>query len=241
MGLELYLDLVSPPCRSVYMFAKKNNIPFEHKPVMLFKGEQFSEEFAKVNQLKKVPALKDGGFTLAESTAILVYLAQKYNTADHWYPSDLQKRARVDEFLAWQHTTLTMNNGRVMMLKTMAPMVLGHPAPAEKVDAAVEDLNTSLKQLEEKFLQDKAFLTGEEISLADIVAFATVAQHGGGGPDILEGKPKLITWRHHVEAEIGEELLSELNQILMNFKAKLGGPIDPAMKEMMKAHFQRML
>ncbi|XP_043924610.1 glutathione S-transferase theta-3-like [Protopterus annectens] len=241
MGLELYLDLMSPPCRWVYMFAKKNNIPFEHKQMVLAKGEQHSEAFAKVNQLKKVPALKDGDFTLAESTAILVYLAQKYKTADHWYPSDLQKRARVDEFLAWQHTTLTMNNGRLMMMKTMAPMLLGHPVPAEKVDAAVQELNMSLKQMEEKFLQDKTFLTGEEISLADLVAFTTAAQPLGGGPDILDGRPKLIAWRQHVEAEIGEELINEMNQVMEKAKAMLGGPVDPAMKEMMKAYLQKML
>lgn len=38
MGLELYLDLLSQPCRSIYIFARTNNIPFEFKHVELFKG-----------------------------------------------------------------------------------------------------------------------------------------------------------------------------------------------------------
>uniref|UniRef100_A0A8D2J7N1 GST N-terminal domain-containing protein n=1 Tax=Varanus komodoensis TaxID=61221 RepID=A0A8D2J7N1_VARKO len=39
MEPELYLDLLSQPCRAVYIFAKRNNIPFALRDVQLFRGE----------------------------------------------------------------------------------------------------------------------------------------------------------------------------------------------------------
>lgn len=36
----------------------------------------------------------------------MTYLVHKYKLPDHWYPSDLQKRAKIDEYLHWHHTFL---------------------------------------------------------------------------------------------------------------------------------------
>jgi len=35
--------------------------------------------------------------------AILRYLCQAYDVADHWYPKDIKKQALVDKYLEWQH------------------------------------------------------------------------------------------------------------------------------------------
>lgn len=51
------------------------------------------------------------------SIAILLYLARKFKTPDHWYPSDLQKRARVDEYLSWQHVNIRGKGGKLFLTK----------------------------------------------------------------------------------------------------------------------------
>ncbi|XP_074177285.1 glutathione S-transferase theta-3 isoform X4 [Rhinolophus sinicus] len=170
MGLELYLDLLSQPCRAVYIFAKKNRIPFELRTVELLKGQHRSDAFAQVNPLRKVPALKDGEFTLAESVAILLYLSRKYKAPDHWYPEDLQARARVDEYLAWQHTALRSSCTRAMWQKMMIPVFLGERVPPETLASTLAELDSCLQLLEDKFLKDQDFLTGPHISVADLVA-----------------------------------------------------------------------
>ena len=123
MPLVFYYDLMSQPCRAVYIFLKASGIPFESKEIALRKLEQTTEEFARINPFKKVPVIDDDGFILTErfdwrkkhrtnlfsfcdfSVAIFTYLCDKYKKYD-WYPVDLQERARVNEYANWQHTNL---------------------------------------------------------------------------------------------------------------------------------------
>ncbi|XP_063042092.1 glutathione S-transferase theta-3-like [Engraulis encrasicolus] len=215
MPLEIYLDLFSQPCRSVYIFAKKNNIPFEFKKISLFEGEQYGEEFGKVNPWRKVPAIRDGDFCLSESIAILLYMVEKYKTDDHWYPNDLQKRARINEYLAWQHMGIRMHGSKIIYINLLVPKIVGREAPEAKKKAAIDDLNGSLKMIEEKFLQDRPFIAGDQISLADLVAIVEVYQPIGGGIDVFEGRPKLSAWRDRVRQKIGPALFDEVHKGIM--------------------------
>ncbi|XP_070820501.1 glutathione S-transferase theta-1a [Chaetodon trifascialis] len=215
--MELYLDLHSQPCRSVFMFAKAVRIPFEFKLVDLMSGQQYSEEFGKISVLRKVPVMKDGSFILTESIAILKYLVQKYSSsvADHWYPADLQQRARVNEYLSWQHMNLRAHGSKVFLLRAMFPVIIGSEVPKEKMDAAIEDLNQSLDLLEGKFLQNKPFIIGDKISLADLVAIVEIMQPVGCGIDVFENRPKLIAWRERLKKELGEKLFDEAHEMIM--------------------------
>lgn len=52
----------------------------------------------------------------------------------------------------------------------------GSEAPQDKMDAATEDMKQALSLLEKQFLQDKPFIVGNQISLADLVAIAELMQ-----------------------------------------------------------------
>ncbi|XP_069820328.1 glutathione S-transferase theta-1-like [Dendropsophus ebraccatus] len=229
--LELYLDLRSQPCRSVYLFAKANNIPFVHHEIRLFQGDHLTEEFKQVNPLHKVPVLRDGDFTLVESTAMLRYLVQKYNTPDHWYPSDLQKRARVDEYLAWQHTNTRPHGCRVFWVKFMTPVIMDYEAAPEKLDGILAEFRDIITQLEEKFLQEKLFLTGDEISLADLVAIVEIMQVFASGVPIFEERPKLDAWKKRIEDAVGSELFREAHEDILKIKEQQRNLLTPEAKE----------
>uniref|UniRef100_A0A3Q4HF55 glutathione transferase n=1 Tax=Neolamprologus brichardi TaxID=32507 RepID=A0A3Q4HF55_NEOBR len=194
--MELYLDLISPPCRAVFLFAKALGIPFEFKYVDLIAGN----------------------LTKARFTLSLDYLVQKHSgsVADHWFPAGLQQRARANEYLSWQHANHRGHCQKVFLLRVRVPV---RPIPEVTMDAALENMKQSLNLLEEKFLQNKQFILGDKISVADALCFplpVVVLFHPlGTGVDGFEGRPKLIAWRGRVKEALGEELFDDAHTALM--------------------------
>ncbi|NXC49860.1 GSTT1 transferase, partial [Penelope pileata] len=149
------------------------------------------------------------------SIAILLYLARKFKAPDHWYPSDLQKRAKVDEYLSWQHVTIRGKGSSLFITKVLRPLLTGQPVSPEKLKSVTEELNVVLKQFEEKFLQDKPFIVGSEVSLADLVALVELMQPFSAGYDLFAARPKLAAWRERVEEALGKPLCQEAHEALL--------------------------
>ncbi|XP_045220317.2 glutathione S-transferase theta-1 isoform X1 [Macaca fascicularis] len=237
MGLELYLDLLSQPCRAVYIFAKKNGIPFELRIVDLIKGwsavagSQLTTTSASQNLVLCIL------FLLGRSALKRCFCpgeppeegASLEGWGLHLDGEDLQARARVDEYLAWQHTTLRRSCLRALWHKVMFPVFLGEPVSPQTLAATLAELDVNLQLLEDKFLQNKAFLTGPHISLADLVAITELMHPVGAGCQVFESRPKLATWRQRVEAAVGEDLFREAHEVIL--KAKDFPPADPTIKQ----------
>lgn len=71
----------------------------------------------------------------------------------------------------------------------LLPLLTGQPFPPEKLESVTEELNVVLNQFEEKFLQDKPFIAGSEISLADLVALVELMQVSCGMCELGCGQP----------------------------------------------------
>ncbi|MEM5518562.1 glutathione binding-like protein [Henriciella sp. AS95] len=130
------------------------------KPVTLEKVDkkngktESGADYSKINPRGYVPALElDSGEVLTENIAILTYLGEGH---DSLLPASGLERARVIEVLSFLGTELH---------KAFAPYFGGNAGEAE-----TEKLKSKLGQLE-AWLGDKAFLTGDDFTVADAYGF----------------------------------------------------------------------
>lgn len=75
----------------------------------LGKGEHKTSWYKSINPIGKVPFYTEDDFSLAESAAILGYLAESNPNIveDHWYPKDIKQRSTTVAACHWQHTTVS--------------------------------------------------------------------------------------------------------------------------------------
>ncbi|MEQ2256179.1 hypothetical protein ILYODFUR_021721 [Ilyodon furcidens] len=202
--VEVYLDLLSQPCRAVHILLTCTKIPHRVHSVALRKGEHRTAEFTKLNPMQKVPVMVDNGFVLTESDAILKYLATNHNVPEHWYPWLPERRARVDEYTAWHHTNTRPHAAKVFMLEVLLPAQFGAPVDQDHLERALLELDATLDKLESMFLRRQPFLCGDDITVADLLAICELMQPLGSGRDVLKDRPQLQRWRSRVQSALGE-------------------------------------
>jgi glutathione S-transferase len=163
----LYGSSLSPYVRKTLAFAGEKGIELELKPTGSGPGQP-SDEFLEASPLKKMPALRDGDFTLADSSAIIHYLEAKFPDPP-LIPADPRMRGRAIWFEEFADTVLAGCGGKMFYNRVVLPRFLGKPGDEEAARAAeCEELPPLLDYLETEVPQPGEFLVGGKISLADI-------------------------------------------------------------------------
>ncbi|XP_062147036.1 glutathione S-transferase T1 isoform X1 [Alnus glutinosa] len=178
MKLKVYADRMSQPSRAVIIFCKVNGIDFEEIRVDLSKRQQLSPEFKEINPMRRVPAIVDGRFKLFESHAILIYLACSFpGVADHWYPADVSRKAKIHSVLDWHHSNLRQGAAGLILNSVLAP-VFGLPLNSQAAAISEKLLSLSLSKIESIWLKGNGrFLLGGFLpSIADLSLVCEILQ-----------------------------------------------------------------
>ena len=166
--MKLYMHPVSMTSRPVRLLIAEHGLGVEEEMVDLMTGAHYQPQFVAVNPNRMVPVLEDGDFRLTESSAILKYLADKFNLPV--YPKDLKQRARVNEIMDWFNTNFYRDYGYGWIYPQLFPH---HRRPSDEVQQATvawgkERAEGWLKVLNDYWLgPDQKYLCGDQITIAD--------------------------------------------------------------------------
>ena len=191
--IDLYY-YTSPNVRKVLIALEELGLPYEVKWTDITAGEQFSDEYLRVNPNGKVPAIVDHdgpsgrSIALFESAAILLYLAEK---TGRLLPADPARRWEAICWTTWQ----VANQG---------PMAgqAAHFTNYARQQGIEDDYATGrylgevrrLYGVLDKRLADAEYLAGDEFSIADIACFPWTRVAAGHGVDVKAGFPNVTRW-----------------------------------------------
>jgi glutathione S-transferase len=161
-------------------------LPYRVKAIDLLAGDQKKPEYVRLNPNGRIPTIVDheaDGFTVFESGAILVYLAEK--TGRLW-PSDPKGRSVVLQWLMFQMGGIGPMMGQANVFFRYFP---------EKIQPAIDRYQNECRRLFEVLngrLADHEYLAGD-YSIADVANWSWVRTHKWSGVSI-DGLDHLQRW-----------------------------------------------
>jgi glutathione S-transferase len=173
----------------VVLFLQLLGLPyeFEDSPAAV----RDTPAFRRLNPLGQIPVLEDGELALADSNAILVYLAKRYALGSSWLPEDPPGAARVQRWLSLAAGEIAYGPASARInarfYDTGVP-----PALAQRLAAR------ALGLMEEE-LAAHPWLAGAQASIADVACYAYIAHAPEGGID-LGPYPQVRAWIARVQA-----------------------------------------
>ena len=189
-AIKLYGFPLSGHSHRVELMLSLLGLPTEFILVDLKHGAHKAPDFlATINSFGQVPAIDDNGTVLADSNAILVYLASRYGKGQ-WLPSDPVGQARVQRWLS-------AAAGQLHVGPASARLAVVFGAQIDTVDAISRA--HALLQLVKQQLSQSRFLASDQPSIADI-AFYTYIAHAPEGNVSLADYPQVRAWLASIEA-----------------------------------------
>lgn len=189
--VKIYAFPLSGHAHRVTLFASLAGIPHEVMNVDLPAGEHKQAEFLKLNPAGQVPVIKDADVVISDSNAILVYLARKFAPA--YLPQDYVLEAEVQKFL-------TLAAGEIAFGPAAARLITVFNAPIDP-DFAQATATKVLNKLE-AHLNNREFLVGDSISIADVAIYSYVA-HAPEGNVSLDAYSNVQRLLKNIEAQDG--------------------------------------
>ncbi|BFG79638.1 glutathione S-transferase [Paraburkholderia terrae] len=187
--MKLYYHPLSGHSHRARLFLSLLGIEHQSIQVDLAAAEHKSAEFLKLNRFGQVPVLVDGDTTIADSNAILVYIARKFGKTD-WLPQTPALEAAVQRWLSVAAGEIAFGPAAARLIT-----VFGAKYNAEELIARAHRI---LKLIDEE-LAGREFIAQPHPTVADVALYSYIARAPEGNVD-LSFYPNVNAWLRRIEA-----------------------------------------
>ena len=193
--LTLFDYLPSQNAWKVRLLLNHLGRPYRTVPISIFEGEGQTAAFRRISPTSTVPAIQlDDGRVLAESNAILSYLAE----GTPYLPADPFDRAKVQQWLHFEQERVESVIGSLRHWTMTGKLSRRSP---ELIEGKRAGARRTLGILEHE-LATRPFLAGDSYTIADMAVFAYASRAGEAGLS-LDAYPHFRAWIARIEAQPG--------------------------------------
>jgi GST-like protein len=178
----------TPNGKKVTILLEELGLEYKIVPVNISRGDQFSDDFLRMNPNHRMPVLvdnkpADGGPPLSvfESGSIMMYLAEK---AGKFWPQDARTKYDVNQWVVWQMANQGPKLGECGHFRRLGDRA-GDQTYA--VNRFTDEANRLYGVLNNR-LYDRPYLAGKEYTIADMICYPWTVNWKGQGQDIEEFK-----------------------------------------------------
>jgi glutathione S-transferase len=187
--IVLYGTALSGHTHRVALMLRALGLAYRLEPTP--KEARATPAFLALNPLGQIPVLRDGDVVLADSNAILVYLARRYAPDGPWLPLEPVAAAEVQRWLS-------IAAGEVAHGPAAARVIARFDVPDDPVRAA--RIAGRILAFMNGHLADRTYLAAGHPTLADLACYSYVAHAPEGGVS-LEPYPAVRAWLARVEVQ----------------------------------------
>ncbi|MFK0093772.1 glutathione S-transferase family protein [Pseudomonas sp. NPDC090592] len=187
--IKLYNFPKSGHAHRIELMLSLLDLPTELVFVDLAKGAHKQPDFLALNPFGQVPVIDDNGTVIADSNAILVYLAKKYDNGT-WLPEEPAAAARVQRWLSVAAGPLAFGPAAARLVTVFGA--------AFNTDEVITRAHTLLKVIDAE-LAKAPFLAGNTPTIADIANYSYIA-HAPEGNVSLEPYANVRSWLARIES-----------------------------------------
>ena len=192
----LYDSAISGNCYKVRLLAAHLGLPLERRELDVIDRSNRPEVIGGLNPALRVPTLVlDDGRPLGESGAIIWYLGR----GTRFVPDDPYAAAQVFQWLFFEQYDFEPN---IAVARFLIQYAGGAEQHADRLSPLIEGGNKALAALERHLGEDRHYLVGDSMTIADIALFGYTHVAEEGGFD-LGRYPAIRAWIARIATEPG--------------------------------------